>query len=514
MLVRFPSRIIVEDEFVFLQNFPIVVVAPEFAGLVEVLVVAPVGRGRNPGVVDEREQDVNPAVRGRGFEPLELRVAVLRAEILERATGVHHVHRREVEVVDVGLLRLELDASLLGEALGLLQPVRNRVHREDAVALLGEVHRVPSLAATDVDGGGRGSLGRELQYRLDQSVRLRSPVEFVATVASLEFVVVHGGSFKGQDHSRFGGAAAHSAIRQTLIAADEREGMNVDAVVLDIDGVLVDVADSYRRAILESVERVHGDTIPKDAIQSFKDASGFNNDWELTYAAALYVLASREGLDSTIEEFTDDIAANGGGLDAAENVVAEELPDDAHETVRAAWDPEHLREVFQQLYLGAELYAELEGEDLKLDTRGYINDEPVLLGSETVEALTANYPVGIVTGRPSAEADIALERVGLDVADEHRFTMDDWEQGKPHPHALMTLGERFGAERVVFVGDTLDDIRTAVNADETDSNREYVGVGVLTGGLTGESGRRKYEEAGAAAVIDSIDDLPALLGEN
>ncbi|WP_423746014.1 TIGR01548 family HAD-type hydrolase (plasmid) [Haladaptatus sp. SPP-AMP-3] len=290
--------------------------------------------------------------------------------------------------------------------------------------------------------------------------------------------------------------------------------MNVDAVVLDIDGVLVDVADSYRRAILESVERVHGDTISEDAIQSFKNASGFNNDWELTYAAALYVLASREGLNSTIEEFTDDIAANGGGLDAAEKVVAEELPDDAHETVRAAWDPEHLREVFQQLYLGAELYEELEGEAPMLDTRGYINDEPVLLGAETVETLAANYPVGIVTGRPSAEADIALERVGLDVADEHRFTMDDWEQGKPHPHALTTLAERFGAERVVFVGDTLDDIRTAVNANETDSDREYVGVGVLTGGLTGASGRRKYEEAGAAAVIDSIDDLPALLGES
>lgn len=290
--------------------------------------------------------------------------------------------------------------------------------------------------------------------------------------------------------------------------------MNVDAVVLDIDGVVVDVADSYRRAIIESVERVHGDTIPKDAIQSFKDASGFNNDWELTYAAALYVLASREGLEDTVEEFTDGIAANGGGLDAAERVVAEELPDDAHDRVRAAWDPETLRDVFQQLYLGSDLYAELEGEEATLDTRGYINDEPVLLGPETVETLTENYPVGVVTGRPSAEADIALERVGLGISADRRFTMDDWEQGKPHPHALMTLGERFDAERVLFVGDTLDDIRTAVNADGTDPDREYFGVGVLTGGLTGESGRRKYEGAGAAGVIDSIDDLPALLGEN
>ncbi|MCO8253749.1 TIGR01548 family HAD-type hydrolase [Haladaptatus sp. AB618] len=289
--------------------------------------------------------------------------------------------------------------------------------------------------------------------------------------------------------------------------------MNADAVVLDIDGVLVDVANSYRRAILESVERVYDETVPKDAIQSFKDASGFNNDWELTYAVALYVLASRESLDDSIEEFTDRIAANGGGLDAAERVVEEELPEDAHDRVRTEWDPETLREVFQQLYLGADLYADFEGDDPTLDTRGYINDEPVLISAETVETLTENYPVGVVTGRPSAEADIALERVGLDVSDDRRFTMDDWEQGKPHPHALVTLAERFDAERVAFVGDTLDDIQTAVNAAEADHDREYFGVGVLTGGLTGESGRRKYESAGAAAVIDSVDDLPALLAE-
>ncbi len=70
--------------------------------------------------------------------------------------------------------------------------------------------------------------------------------------------------------------------------------MHADAVVLDIDGVLVDVADSYRRAIVESVDRHYGTTISRGEVQLFKDAGGFNNDWELTYAAALSVLAARE----------------------------------------------------------------------------------------------------------------------------------------------------------------------------------------------------------------------------
>ncbi|MFC6730025.1 HAD family hydrolase, partial [Natronoarchaeum mannanilyticum] len=196
------------------------------------------------------------------------------------------------------------------------------------------------------------------------------------------------------------------------------------------------------------------------------------------------------------------------GLDAAEAEVREALAADAWARVEVGWDPERLRDVFQQLYLGSDLYRELEGREPDSETRGYIHDEPVLLDDETRRELVERYDVGVVTGRPAAEADIALERAGLDIPDEHRFTMDDWEEGKPHPKALTTLAERFDARSVVFVGDTLDDVRTAVNATEADPDREYRGVGVLTGGLTGEDGRRKYEDAGAAAVLASVNALP------
>ncbi len=286
--------------------------------------------------------------------------------------------------------------------------------------------------------------------------------------------------------------------------------MEVDAVVLDVDGVLVDVADSYRRAIVDAVERVYGETIEKAAVQQFKDAGGFNNDWKVTDAAALFVLARREGYDGDVAAFTDEIAERGGGLAGAEETVEASLDPEAVERVRAEWDPDRLREVFQQLYLGAELYEELEGREPDLaDEAGYINDEPVIVTPETVDALTSEFPVCVLTGRPEAEAEIALDRVGLEVSAERRFTMDDWEEGKPHPRALVALAERTGAESVAFVGDTLDDIETAVNAREADPERSYYGFGVLTGGLTGPEGRRKYEDAGADSVLDSVNDLPA-----
>ena len=284
--------------------------------------------------------------------------------------------------------------------------------------------------------------------------------------------------------------------------------MNVDAVVLDIDGVLVDVSASYRRAVVDTVERVHGETIDRAAVQQFKEAGGFNNDWELTDAAALYVLARAEGMDRSVRSFTDAVGGAGGGLSGARTVVSEALTPAARERVLAAHDAERHRDVFQHLYLGSALYRELERKEPSLDAPGYIHDEQVLVESETLAALSR--PLGVLTGRPAAEAEIALDRVGLDIPDHHRFTMDDWAGGKPDPDALVTLADRLDADRLAFVGDTLDDVRTAVNATASD-DRTYRGVGVLTGGLSGPEGRQKFESAGASATLDSVNDLPGLL---
>ena len=178
-----------------------------------------------------------------------------------------------------------------------------------------------------------------------------------------------------------------------------------DAVVLDIDGVLVDVADSYRRAIVESIDAVYGRTIRKADTQLFKDAGGFNNDWELTHAAALYILATEAGYDASLETYTAGIADAGGGLEAAETVVREALGARATQRIIERWDRTRLRDVFQQLYLGDELYRGIEGgePDPELVARGgFIHDEPVLLEDETRQTLRGQYDVGILTGRPTA----------------------------------------------------------------------------------------------------------------
>ena len=287
--------------------------------------------------------------------------------------------------------------------------------------------------------------------------------------------------------------------------------MRVDAVVLDVDGVLVDVADSYRRAVVETAERLHGDTVPKPALQALKDAGGFNNDWELTDAVCLYVLAGRAGYSADVAGYADAVAARGGGLEGAREALADALGPEAAAAVEADWEPERVRAVFQQLYLGSEGYRELEGLEPDLDVPGYLHDEPVLVEPVTIDDLLRRFAVGVLTGRPAAEAAIALDRVGLALPDDRVVTMDSAHPGKPAPDGLVALAEGVDAESVAFVGDTLDDVRTAVAAADADPGRRYHGVGVLTGGLTGEAGRAAYRSAGAAAIVGSVNDLPDLL---
>lgn len=288
----------------------------------------------------------------------------------------------------------------------------------------------------------------------------------------------------------------------------------VDGVVLDLDGVCVDVSESYRRAIKESVEIVYGYSVGDDLIQSLKDLGGFNNDWKVTYACALYVLAGSEEPSLTRSDWISTVEQKGRGLQAARKAVEEIFEPDRTRRIMERWNKKKLRAVFQELYLGSEDYARMEDETSVLVRSGYIHDEPILLENRTREFLENYADVGILTGRPRQEALIALRRMDWDLDSDRLVAMEDWRKEKPAPDALVDLAGDFMADEVVYAGDTLDDIRTAQNARDIDDGREYYGVGVLTGGLTGEEGRERYWEAGADAVVESVNELPMLLEES
>src|SRR5665648_989490 len=108
----------------------------------------------------------------------------------------------------------------------------------------------------------------------------------------------------------------------------------VDTLVFDIDGVLIDVRDSFMKAVCQTVQFYFKEILgfqgsqglinPKEIVY-FKTAGGFNNDWDLTSAVVLfYLMKARENnlkdvdelrsLKPDIKTFTTKMLSPGGGL--------------------------------------------------------------------------------------------------------------------------------------------------------------------------------------------------------
>ena len=76
---------------------------------------------------------------------------------------------------------------------------------------------------------------------------------------------------------------------------------SVDAVVFDCDGVLIDIRDSYNKAISKAVTYILGgltghafpETFASDEIVFlFRKTGGFNNDWDTVYGILMFTLSN------------------------------------------------------------------------------------------------------------------------------------------------------------------------------------------------------------------------------
>ena len=59
--------------------------------------------------------------------------------------------------------------------------------------------------------------------------------------------------------------------------------MNQPLIVFDMDGVLVDVTESYRESIAQTVKHFTGVEVTREQIQDYKNQGGWNDDWKLTH---------------------------------------------------------------------------------------------------------------------------------------------------------------------------------------------------------------------------------------
>jgi HAD superfamily hydrolase (TIGR01549 family) len=109
----------------------------------------------------------------------------------------------------------------------------------------------------------------------------------------------------------------------------------------------------------------------------------------------------------------------------------------------------------------------------------------------------AGVRVALASSGEAEFAEQAVELLGIGDHLEAVVTAADVDASKPDPDLLqVTLDRLDGVERAFFVGDTVYDVEAASKA----------GLPCLTV-RTGGFGRAELEAAGAALVVDSLDEL-------
>ena len=224
----------------------------------------------------------------------------------------------------------------------------------------------------------------------------------------------------------------------------------LQAILLDMDGVLVDVSGSYRRAIAETFAQFAGRPLAEGAAQAKKDAGGFNNDWVLTHT-----LLAEAGVDVPYADVV---------------------------------------EAFEARYRG-------EGYS------GLIREETPAVQTQTLEALAERAPLALVTGRVEADAHWTLRHFGWSRLFRIVVGMEtQGERGKPDPYGVHLALDALGATpaSAVLAGDTVDDVRAATAAGAA-------GIGVVPPGHDPREHAEVLLRAGATASVSRADDLPLLL---
>ncbi|MDP9266605.1 MAG: HAD-IA family hydrolase, partial [Chloroflexota bacterium] len=283
----------------------------------------------------------------------------------------------------------------------------------------------------------------------------------------------------------------------------------IDAVVFDVDGVLVDVDASYVEAVVRTVQWLlvqdasmvdDGPATDRATVKLFKRVGSWNNDWDLSYGIYRWLLAG-----PAPHRTTAGIRAAGGDPNAAARRSLRELSAVGGHIPARTYD--EVRGVFEEFYTGTQEAVDQRGIVPRVHREeGLRAREPVLLRGETIEALRARgiTKFGVVTGRTVPEWDHVRERLPLP-ADVPVATDDDGR--KPDPSPLRRVVASLACTRAMFVGDTLDDLRMVqAYADGSEPAPEAVAVMVCPG-----DDEPAYRAAGARFFVRSVNDLPVLL---
>lgn len=217
-----------------------------------------------------------------------------------------------------------------------------------------------------------------------------------------------------------------------------------ELVVFDMDGVLVDVRESFHRTILQTVRHFTGRRVRRAEIQEWKNRSGYNDDWKLT---------------------TDWIRSLGD---------------------RASYD--EVKRQFEGFYWGQK-------------GKGNVTRERWLLARGRLRRWARRVELAIFTGRSRRELQHTLERFGVERYFPKTVTMDDVKRPKPYPEGLLRILDGGDPSAALYLGDNIDDALAAQRC-----RMNFVAV-LPHSSQSHRLCAARLRRAGARIILDNVNEL-------
>lgn len=295
-----------------------------------------------------------------------------------------------------------------------------------------------------------------------------------------------------------------------------------DSIFFDVDGVLIRTTDSFRAtdvAVAEYVAgRIHGldwgqdegrPLVTIEDVNAFKQAGGYNNDWDMCYLlASLCTARLREWKGTALAERS---SAEWAELSRAANLQGHGGVEWVNEVIPASarLDYGMIGDLYHEYYWGAEEMPGRFGHAARYlhDAPGFVHNETMLYAPDLPAMLRRSGVryLGMITGRVGPEVDSALERMEAysggrwwDVV----ISADTWP--KPDPGALQAAIAAVGTRGGLYIGDTADDHDLVINYKEVKRVDEPEILAVM---LVHEDEVAVYQERGADFIIGSVADI-------
>ncbi len=296
-----------------------------------------------------------------------------------------------------------------------------------------------------------------------------------------------------------------------------------DTIFFDVDGVLIDTIESFHATDIAVAEYVAGvihhlnwgqhegkPLLTIADVDAFKQAGGYNNDWDMCYLlAALGTARLREWKNTPLAERTSQEwaalsrAANLQGHGGREWV-------DATLPASARLDYDTIGDLYHEFYWGAADIRKRFGHEPHYlpNTEGFVHREKMLYSPGFFARLrqAGIQNLGMITGRVGPEVDSALERM-------EAYSGEKWWQvvipantcPKPNPRALSMAIDAVGVGGGLYIGDTADDcdLVRRYQAGKTEQEPDILAAMLVVKSEEVEL----YKQRGADLILKSVEDL-------